>query len=167
MNNHIKGSYCSYCGARFAEQIKWPRKCWTCHNDSYANPLPVVATLLSCNKDAVIIQQRNIEPQKGYWALPSGYINLGETWQEACAREVEEEMGIITKPQNYKIFDANMGNSNGTLVIFARHIQDINLADVNFSPNDEVLAMRLAYVPEELAFPTHTSNLTNFMFEYL
>lgn len=166
----IKGSHCSYCGARFAEQIKWPRRCWTCHNDSYANPLPVVAILIPCyDENGVIIQQRNIEPQKGQWALPSGYIDLGESWQEACAREVQEEMGIVSSPEDYEVFDVGMGNSNGTLVVFARHVEgmDWNFFHSCFSPNSEVQAVRLVSLPVPLAFPTHTSNLKKFFQQYL
>jgi 8-oxo-dGTP pyrophosphatase MutT (NUDIX family) len=166
----VKGSHCSWCGSRFAEQIVWPRKCFRCNNESYANPLPVVVALIAVyhredpfQEASVLIQQRNIEPQKGKWALPSGYINLGETWQEACAREVKEEMGLITFPEDYQFFDAAMGSSNNTLCLFADHKYGVYWDEINFVPNVEVQSMEGVSKPEELAFPTHTLYLSNFL----
>src|SRR5271166_623398 len=94
----MKNSHCSYCGARFIEQKLYPRQCWTCHTDTWANPLPVVVALIkaydSDGKAGALIQKRDIQPKKGEWALPGGYINLGETWREALSREIKEEMGM-------------------------------------------------------------------------
>ena len=167
----IKGSHCSYCGSRFAEQIVWPRQCFRCNNESYANPLPVAVALIAVyhreaslfQEPSVLIQQRNIEPQKGNWALPSGYINLGETWQEACAREVKEEMGLITCPEDYNFYSAAMGNNNNTLCIFADHKDGVYWDEINFVPNAEVQSMRGVAKAEELAFPTHTRYLSDFL----
>jgi ADP-ribose pyrophosphatase YjhB (NUDIX family) len=46
----------------------------------------------------VLLVRRNIEPQIGQLALPGGYMNLGETWQQAGARELFEETGTIIRP---------------------------------------------------------------------
>lgn len=45
----------------------------------------------------VLIVKRGSEPSYGKWAIPGGLVNLGETAAEACAREVEEETGIIVE----------------------------------------------------------------------
>jgi ADP-ribose pyrophosphatase YjhB (NUDIX family) len=169
--NFIKGSYCSYCGSKFAEQILWPRKCFRCNNESYVNPAPVTVALISVlgrgndinNDMGVLIQRRNIEPKKGAWALPGGYMNLGETWQEGCAREIEEEIGLITDPAGYKMIDIAMGSNNNTLLIFASYYEVIYWDDIHFVPNSEVQEIRLAYTPEELAWPTHTINLQRYL----
>jgi ADP-ribose pyrophosphatase YjhB (NUDIX family) len=171
--NHIKNSHCSYCGSRFAEQITYPRRCWTCHNDSYANPLPVTVALIKVwggdkdpHKAGILIQNRNIEPKKGCWALPGGYMNLGETWQDGCAREIKEEMGLITEPEGYNTIGVAMGNNNNTILIFTSYQSPVYWDEIKFSPNEEVTDIRLAYVPEELAFPTHTQYLTNELTSY-
>ena len=171
ISSRIKDSHCSYCGSKFAEQKIFPRRCWTCHNDTWANPLPVVVALISANtpdngwKRGVIIQRRNIEPGKGKMALPGGYIDLGETWQEACAREVREEIGLITNPMHYSLFGVNMGNDNNTILIFAEYNTTVSWESVNslFVANEEVSLVDLAYTPQELAFPSHTNNLTNYL----
>jgi len=164
-----KNVFCSYCGSKFVEQITYPRMCWTCHNESYANPAPVVVMFIQVwdksidpNDVGILVQQRNIEPKKGYWAFPSGYIDLGETWQEACVRECQEEMGLTTSPDNYKPVDVMMGSSNNTLLIIAEHMHSVNLEDIKFVPNSEVSNIRIAWEYEELAFPSHTAHLAKY-----
>ena len=162
----IKGSYCGYCGSRFAEQKVWPRQCFRCGNESYVNPVPVTVALITvCHKNdlGVLIQRRNIEPKKGFWSLPGGYLNLGETWQEGCARETQEEVGLKTDPQRYKLFDISMGSNNTTLLIFAKYDKAVYWDDIIFAPNDEVQEIRLASEPEELAWPSHTTNLSSYL----
>ncbi len=60
---------------------------------SFLNPLPVAVMLVPAAGGLVVIR-RGIEPAKGLLALPGGYINLGESWQQAAARELFEETGI-------------------------------------------------------------------------
>jgi 8-oxo-dGTP diphosphatase len=158
-SDFIKDAYCSYCGSKFAEQILWPRICWMCHKESYSNPTPVVVALIEVWDHGILIQQRNIEPMKDKWALISGYLNLGETWQEGLAREVQEEMGLITKPEDYELFDVCMGTYMNTLLVFGQHRYGVHLDEIKFEPNHEVSAMRMVREPEELAFPSHTVNL--------
>lgn len=41
--------------------------------------------------------QRAVEPYKGEWSLPGGFVELGETTEEAGLRELEEETGLVGK----------------------------------------------------------------------
>src|SRR5271166_3925565 len=112
-------THCSYCGAKFLEQIAWPRKCFICWNESYKNPIPIVVSMIPVDdghKTGLLIQQRNIDPGKGGWAMPSGYINHGETWQEAAVRENEEEMNFSSKVDDYKLWDIKRPTSGNMLI---------------------------------------------------
>src|SRR5215813_3436542 len=88
-----KNQHCSFCGNRFDESQLFPRTCSHCNNITYINPLPVAVLLLPVD-DGLLLIRRNIEPQMGKLALPGGFINLGESWQMAAARELFEETGI-------------------------------------------------------------------------
>jgi 8-oxo-dGTP diphosphatase len=120
-----KHSHCSYCGTRFTEQVLWPRKCFRCYNDSWSNPLPVVVVLqpvcirtsLWTHQYGLLIQQRNIEPEKGKWALTGGYIDDGETWQEAAVRESNEELGLVIDPSYLKLYDVGSSTKKNNILI--------------------------------------------------
>lgn len=161
----VKGSHCSYCGAKFAEQDKWPRKCFICWNESYKNPIPVVVMIIPVYTRHAdhpaqccgwLIGKRNIEPQKGGWAFPGGYVEGGESYRDACVRELQEEIGIIAKPEDFVVWDMRNDDS-GHMLIFCYHTGALYRDEINFTPNDEVSEIDFPLAPEhkELCFPTH------------
>lgn len=162
MTEHIKDSHCSYCGTKFTEQINWPRKCFRCYNDSYANPLPVVVTILNVwedNKLGTLIQKRGHEPKKDGWAFTGGYIDKDETWQEAIVREVREELGLETETSDYLLSDVLSNTDKSNLLVFSICLKTFDMKEINFVPNAEVAAIKIIHEPIELAFPTHTEML--------
>ena len=66
--------------------------CPTCHTVHYENPLNVVGTVPHLD-ERVLLCKRNIEPRKGYWTLPAGFMELNETAAQGAARETDEEAG--------------------------------------------------------------------------
>jgi len=64
--------------------------CAACDYIAYENPRIVVGSVVVQN-GAVLMCRRAIEPRRGYWTLPAGYLELGETPEEGAAREAMEE----------------------------------------------------------------------------
>ncbi|MBD3407836.1 MAG: NUDIX domain-containing protein [Candidatus Lokiarchaeota archaeon] len=62
----------------------------------YRNPSPTVDTII-LDKDRVVLVKRKNEPYKGMWVLPGGFVDYGETVEEAAVREVMEETGLEIK----------------------------------------------------------------------
>ncbi len=112
----LKNSHCSYCGHPFAADQPWPRTCGHCGNMSFVNPLPVVVMLVPVDTGLLLIR-RGIAPGRGKWAFPGGFIDLGETWQEAGAREVREETHLQIDPSEIREFQVRSA-PDGTLLIF-------------------------------------------------
>lgn len=148
-----KNSHCSYCGTRFSEQSRWPRQCRSCRITNYANPLPVAVTLVPLANGLVVIR-RNIEPQKGTLTLPGGYIDLGETWQDAASRELFEETGISVASENIHLYHVQNGLDD-TLVIFglANHQPFEAFRPFSSAETQEVMVIE---EPIPLGFPMHT-----------
>jgi len=88
-------NYCSSCGARVSRRCPGGdnRERWVCDECGkvhYQNPLPVVGCI--AEKDGkILLCKRSIEPRYGYWTVPAGFMELGETLAEGAARETREE----------------------------------------------------------------------------
>jgi 8-oxo-dGTP diphosphatase len=157
----VKDSFCSYCGSEFPDSTKYPRNCVRCGTQTWSNPLPVVMVLLVIERQdgqrGLLIQRRNIEPQKGNWALTGGYIDNGETWQQAAVREVREELNLETDIERYKLFDVQSGKNNTTVLIVCKYTKALTEEDLQkFLPNEEVSEVSVMWDEGELAFPSHT-----------
>jgi 8-oxo-dGTP diphosphatase len=64
--------------------------------------------------DRILLVERGREPLKGYWSLPGGILEVGETLDEAIRREVLEETGLIIEPvQVVEIFERILRDSEG------------------------------------------------------
>src|SRR3978361_545640 len=64
--------------------------CADCGYVAYENPKVVVGAVVVAN-GRVLMCRRAIEPRRGFWTLPAGYLELGETLEEGAAREALEE----------------------------------------------------------------------------
>ncbi|MBB5867138.1 ADP-ribose pyrophosphatase YjhB (NUDIX family) [Allocatelliglobosispora scoriae] len=151
----VRHSHCSYCGHPFAVDQPWPRRCQGCSEISYLNPLPVVLAVQPVD-DGLLVIRRSIPPQVGWLALPGGFLDLGESWQEATARELREETGLVTSAADVTHFDT-LSAPSGTLLVFGL-LPTLTLADLPESvANDECDGWELITGPVELAFDLHTA----------
>lgn len=88
--------FCPMCEATLQKGMKEGRErkyCPKCDFVDYKNPLPVALAIAIKDKKFLLIK-RGLPPKKGMWASPSGFIEIGETPEEACLRELKEETGV-------------------------------------------------------------------------
>ncbi len=64
--------------------------CATCGHIDYQNPRIIVGSVVA-RGEAVLLCRRAIEPRRGFWTLPAGFLELGETAEQGAAREAWEE----------------------------------------------------------------------------
>jgi ADP-ribose pyrophosphatase YjhB (NUDIX family) len=148
-----KNAHCSFCGAAFPESLAFPRQCANCENTTYLNPLPV-AVLLVPVEEGLLFIRRNIDPQKGKLALPGGYINAGESWQEAAARELFEETGVSIPSEEIELFNVLSAPDNSLLIFgLAKKRSSPELKE--FVLSDETAECLVSKRLDELAFPLH------------
>jgi ADP-ribose pyrophosphatase YjhB (NUDIX family) len=87
--------FCSHCGAptqyRIPEGDHLPRQiCDACGTIHYDNPRIVVGCVPE-HEGRILICRRAIEPRRGFWTVPAGFMENGETLEAGAARECEEE----------------------------------------------------------------------------
>lgn len=73
----------------------------------YPRPALTVDAIVISPQKSVLLIERGREPFKGKWALPGGFINMDETLEIACRRELEEETGLrVGELKQFRTFDA-------------------------------------------------------------
>ncbi len=96
-------NYCSRCGAalRLGPLPGEDRErlgCAACGFVAYVNPRLVVTTLPVTEAGEVMLLRRGIEPGRGLWAQPGGFMEIDETVQQGAIRETLEETGLVVEP---------------------------------------------------------------------
>lgn len=86
--------YCHLCGAKYKEGKTQPWECSGCGNLSFANPNPATDIVLFDDKQRVLLSKRGIEPAKGKYDFPGGFLEIDETLEEGLRREIQEELGL-------------------------------------------------------------------------
>ena len=157
-------NFCSVCGHAVSLRVpagdNRPRYCCDgCGTVHYQNPKLVVGTL-PVWRDQVLLCRRAIEPRLGFWTLPAGFLEIGETTADGALRETIEEAGahIVLGPLFTMLDVVHVHQVH----LFYR----AELLDVEFEPGEESLEVRLfseADVPwDEIAFRTISVTLAHF-----
>jgi ADP-ribose pyrophosphatase YjhB (NUDIX family) len=162
MQTFKKNTYCSFCGTQFSSEQTYPKLCSNCQNTTYINPLPVAVVLVSVG-DKILLIRRNIEPQKGKLALPGGFLEVNESWQEGAAREVKEETGLEILPKEVALFDVQ-STPEGNVLIFGVWQGSADILEMELAENTEVTELQWVSSENEVifAFPLHEKAVKNF-----
>ena len=123
----------------------------------FRNPIPVAVVLVPVDH-GILAVRRGIPPQQGQLALPGGFVDWQESWQQAACREVREETSLQLVPDELTLLDA-VSVDAGHLLLFSRsHPRRHQDIDWEYS-NHEVEQLAWITAPLTLAFPTHTDQL--------
>ena len=146
--------FCSQCGDSVIERVpdgdnRQRFVCASCNTIHYQNPR-IVAGCLPVWDEQVLLCRRAIEPRRGYWTLPAGFMENGETVQQAAAREtLEEACARVTDLQLYTLFD--LPHINQVYILFRARLLDLDYSagaetlEVSLVSEDEVPWDRLAF----------------------
>ncbi|MGC4365418.1 NUDIX hydrolase [Hydrogenophaga sp. R2] len=160
--------FCRDCGT--AVQLRLPDDgdtrqravCPACGLVHYDNPLNVVGTVPVWGDSGqfVLLCKRNIEPRRGKWTLPAGFMELGETTAEGAARETDEEAGAQIEMGD--LFTLMNVPRVGQVHLYYR----ARLLSDRFNPGHETQEARLfteAEIPwDEIAFRTVKETLEHY-----
>lgn len=147
--------FCSQCAAPLVRRVPEGDSllryvCPTCGMIHYTNPKVVVGCIPQW-EDRILLCRRAIEPRKGLWTLPAGFLEDNETTLEGAAREtLEEASARVEVADLYALF--NLPHVNQVYLMFRAR-----LLDLDYGPGPESLEVALydeARIPwEGIAFP--------------
>ncbi|MGD9537348.1 MAG: NUDIX hydrolase [Alphaproteobacteria bacterium] len=138
---------------RIPEGDSLPRLvCDTCGFIRYDNPKIVVGSVASVEDGRILLCRRAIEPQKGFWTLPAGYLELNETAEAGAQREAVEEACARVAIEGLLALYSIPRISQVQLIFRARLLDEA----IGVGPESlEVALCRWAEIPwDRLAFPS-------------
>ncbi len=144
--------YCPKCGAAALRPVGQKLlRCSACGFELYLNPAAAAAGVIVDGQERMVVLVRGKEPGKGQWDLPGGFVDPGETAEDALRREVREEVGLEVTTLRYlgswpNIYDY-MGVRYRTLDMgFVCEVKDASLA----RPGEAEIAAVLFLGPDQI-----------------
>jgi ADP-ribose pyrophosphatase YjhB (NUDIX family) len=157
-------NFCSNCGSPVETKIPpgdhLPRfVCTSCHVVHYKNPLLVLGCVPEWGSK-ILLCRRAIEPRLGFWTVPAGFMENGETMQAAAARECSEE-ALAQVEIGSLLAVVNVTRANQVHVMFRAR-----MLDESYGAGTESLEVGLYEESEipwtDLAFPSIEFTLRRF-----
>lgn len=157
--------FCPSCGQPTAERVpagdsRLRFVCTVCAEIHYQNPRIVAGCMVEC-AGRILLCRRAIEPRRGYWTNPAGFMEIGESLRAAAARETREEA----------LADVQLGSMLAVVNVLRRAQVHIffraTLPEPRFGAGVETLETRLFAEGElpwdEIAFPSGSFALQRFL----
>ncbi len=141
-------NFCSRCGGELEfgtvpGEERERLACAACGHIAYVNPRLVVTTLPVTDDGRLILLRRGIEPGRGWWAQPGGFLEVDETVGEAGIRETYEETGLVVEPGQIVGLYSRLEAAVVVIAFEARVVRG------QFRPNAEALEIS-AFAPEAI-----------------
>lgn len=94
--------FCPYCASPLSDKLlpdeDRPRLvCGGCGHIAYVNP-KVVCGVIPERRGRILLMRRALEPSRGAWTFPSGFMEIDESCEECAVREALEEVGVSVRP---------------------------------------------------------------------
>jgi ADP-ribose pyrophosphatase YjhB (NUDIX family) len=168
MRNKTPINYCTNCGHKVSIAVpdgdnRERHVCFECGEIQYQNP-KIVAGCLPVWENRILLCKRAIEPRKGYWTIPAGFMENDESIEEGAIRETwEEALAKVTNLQLYQIY--NVSRVNQIYMLFRADLCEPE----GFGVGPESLEVNLVEekdIPwDEIAFKVIQNTLERFLVE--
>jgi ADP-ribose pyrophosphatase YjhB (NUDIX family) len=149
--------FCVACGGPLSQRTepRTPQRCETCGRLHFRDPKVGVGVVVHDEAGRLLLVRRGVDPAKGKWALPAGFVDAGEDPRDAAKREALEETGLEVVVG--KVIDVYPGEPGSGVTFFLSFSAELvgghlqagdDATEVGFFGSDEL---------PELAFSSTTS----------
>ena len=152
-----KLQFCPFCAGRFETKFVEGRDrlvCSQCNEIYYQNPLPASTALVLNQEGQLLLGKRAVEPAKGAWCLPGGFVEIGESMPEASLRELKEETGLDGQIKSFVGVFCQDSRFYGGVIIFGYRVEIIGGI---LQAGDDMAALQYFDLKDlpEVAFEAH------------
>jgi ADP-ribose pyrophosphatase YjhB (NUDIX family) len=159
-------NFCSKCGSsemvfRVPEGDTFSRwLCGSCGTVHYQNP-NIITGGICLWQSKIMLARRGIEPRKGFWNLPCGFLELNETVEQGAIREIKEETNIdVALGRLHTVY--NLPHANQVYLIFVAKMLHANFA--TNAESTEIALFTASEIPwSEIAFSSNTFAIERFL----
>jgi ADP-ribose pyrophosphatase YjhB (NUDIX family) len=127
-------------------------RCPWCGFVAYANSAPTANALVVDDRGRVLLTRRAIEPYKGLWDIPGGFLEEGEDPLDALRRELREETGLQVEPEDYLFATVHRYGDEPGAAWTVNFIWTARLVGGEPAPADDVSELGW-FEPDELPAP--------------
>ncbi|MBU2651083.1 MAG: NUDIX domain-containing protein [Bacteroidetes bacterium] len=155
---------CAYCGGplvRKDEGDSLRDYCPACNVFFYENPLPVVSNILLEDRKILLVK-RKLDPKKGYWCLPMGFAETGESIESAALRELREETELEGKITGLVDVESGYSETYGDLLFLTFEAEKTGGEAIAGDDASEIGFFSLDKLPE-MAFVSNIHALEKFI----
>lgn len=119
----------------------------------------VTAAAIIEQNGKILLVKRGTEPFRGYWAIPGGHVDFGETAEQAVAREAKEETGLDIKPRFFRYFDEIFEDVNfhAVVLVFScttfsgkTEFDGKEIADLKWFSYEQIKCLKMAFLHKEI-----------------
>jgi ADP-ribose pyrophosphatase YjhB (NUDIX family) len=149
--------HCHYCGNGLSRKFVEGADrlfCEQCKEPLYENPLPASCLVVVDSADRALLVKRSVEPKKGFWCLPGGFMELGETPEQAALRELKEETGLTGQIEMLLGVSANPSGLYHTVLMVGYLVKSYTGTPVAGDDAMDVAFVDYDHLPE-IAFESH------------
>ncbi|MBU1083944.1 MAG: NUDIX hydrolase [Candidatus Omnitrophica bacterium] len=163
----ITCKYCPICRSLLIEMKIDGRKrsgCSSCGWINYVNPVPVVACLVKDDRNGILLIKRGVEPCKGHWALPGGFIEIDETSEAAGQRELKEETGLSGEPGRLiGVYSQDSETYGKVLIVGIEFIKGPNSGNISVGEDAEDAEFFSTDSMPEVPFISHSKLIRDYL----